>query len=52
MTTADAIRSMNDEELAEFMYGMIVFSFEYMVKEFNKSGIDKLVEVLRSEVEL
>lgn len=51
MTIADAIRRMTDEELAEYIKGMVVFILEYMVEEFKNDNTTKIVEALRSEVD-
>lgn len=52
MTVADAIRRMTDEELAEYMKGMVVYILEQMLKGFQENDIAGILDALRSEVEL
>lgn len=52
MTTADAIRNMSDEELSEYMKGMVVFILKYMLEEFQKNDSAGILDALRTEVEL
>lgn len=51
MTVADGIRNMTDEELAEYIKGMVVFILQWMLEGFQKDDSTGIIDALRSEVD-